>query len=475
MEPGVSREDWLTAIKIFITVFLISAFFFKPDALLSRFGILSLSLAKHGTTYVEKAQQATEIYDGDFLVSGGHTYIEPSPGLSFAALFSYLPYLSLLEPRLARVYSLDRVIEFKITDFIMALSTVILFVALLAAIFFLCLRKAGCPVKKALAFSLFLYFGTPLSFYSLQINLGQDVLQASVLFAAFLMAQADKAGVYKRIFFSGLLAGMAVFINGTSLFIWPLFILMLISRRNWRLFIAWAAGAFLGVTPFLLYNQVSFGHFLITSYQAKYGSGLFLFDVKGAYDIAKILLVNPSNGLIFFFPFLIALVFLFKKAWASRLNRFILAAVICYTVCLFFSVRPIIVGMGYGKMWYLNQGGGGPRYLLPIIPFILYVLAVSTLNMKKWQKVIAATLMFICVIINTPGLFWTGGQPVFYNNFLIFCKNGFHSYMIDLVRDILTRAGHNVGNLSIFAPLSILGMLIFWIWGGSRRIIRLFE
>ncbi|MDP3731824.1 MAG: hypothetical protein Q8R31_02165, partial [Candidatus Omnitrophota bacterium] len=73
-------------------------------------------------------------------------------------------------------------------------------------------------------------------------------------------------------------------------------------------------------------------------------------------------------------------------------------------------------------------------------------------------------------IINTSGLFWTGGRPIFYNNLLLFFKNGFHSYMIDLIRDMLISGGFNTNNLSIFPLLTILGIFIWWIWIGSRWI-----
>ena len=76
--------------------------------------------------------------------------------------------------------------------------------------------------------------------------------------------------------------------------------------------------------------------------------------------------------------------------------------------------------------------------------------------------------MFICVIINMPGLFWTGGQPIFYNNLLIFCKNGFHGYMIDLVRDIFKTAGFRVDSLSLFAPLAVLILFLVWLWVEDR-------
>ncbi len=109
----------------------------------------------------------------------------------------------------------------------MALSTVTLFTALLIAIFFLSLRRIGCTQKKAIIFSFLLYFGTPIIFYSLNVSNGQDILQAAILFIAFFIMDISKMQKRSLVFLSGLLCGLAVFVNVTSLFFLPLFIFIL--------------------------------------------------------------------------------------------------------------------------------------------------------------------------------------------------------------------------------------------------------
>jgi hypothetical protein len=471
---NIHADKWI-ATKIFLTVFLISVFFFKPNLWFSRFELLTKAVAHYGTTRIEEVEQESGIRAMDSLRLNGHTYIEPTPGLSFIALATYVPYVIFFKSRLEHAFSLDHFLELKITQFVMALSTVILLTALLIAVFFLSLRRTGCSKEKAIIFSFLLYVGTPIIYYSLNITNGQDILQTSILFIAFFILSMSEMQSLKLIFLSGLLYGLTIFINVVSLFFFPLFLSIILLAKRWRNFIPWIVGAVIGVTPLLIYNQISFGSLLKTSYSAKYGASFILhLDLSGSFEIARVLLASPMVGLVFFFPLVIMMVPMFRRLWVNRMNKLILSAVLIYIVCLFIGLGSLHAAIGYGNKWWLILGGGGPRYLLPIIPFLLYVIANVSFDWE-WKKNLTAVLMFICVIINAPGLFWTGGEFIFFNNLLVFCKNGFHSYMVDLIRDILIRRGFNTSGLSIFPLLTILGIFLCWIWLGNQKLRSLFQ
>ena len=463
-------EDRRIAIKIFLTVFLISGFFFKPDLTFARFEFLTKALTQYGTTWIDKVEQESGIKIFDSLTLNGHTFIEPTPGLSFIALASYLPYAVFLQSRLIRLFSLDPLLEFKLSQFIMALSTVILFTALLITVFFLSLRRLGCTQKKAIVFSFLLYFGTPIISYSLNVTNGQDILEASLLYSAFFVICISKMQNINLIFLSGLLSGLAIFVNAVAVSFLPLFLSIIILAKRWRNIVPWIIGVILGVAPLLIYNQISFGNLWRISYSAKYGK-FISFGLGGYLDIARIFLVSPTIGLLFFFPFAVILALKFKNIWVNPINKLILFTLVIYTGGLCIIQQFLNVALGFGSTWYLSQGGAGPRYLLPIIPFLLYAVASIRFELK-WEKILAAWLIFISVIINTPGLFWTGGRPIFYNNLLLFLKNGFHSYMADLIRDILVKGGFNTGRFSMFPLLVILGIFLWWIWAGNRWIRR---
>ena len=472
LDSLVKSDGWI-AIKIFLTVFLISSLFFKPNPTLSlvRFEFLTKALTHYGTTWIDKVKQESGIQCIDSMTLNGHVYIETTPGLSFIGLVSYLPYSAFLQSKLIRFFSLDPTIEFKISQFVIALSTVILFTALLITVFFLSLRRIGCSQKKAIIFSFLLYFGTPVIFYSLDATNGQNILEASILFIAFFIMGISNMKNIGLIFLSGLLCGLAVFVN-VALFFLPLFLSIILLSRRWQNFLIWTIGTILGSMPILIYNQISFGNLLRFSYNAKYGNFISLRlggYLGGYFDIARIFLISPMVGLLFFFPFVIMLILMFKRLWTDLMNKLILFSALLYIGGLCIVSRPLLELSRLGNTWYLNQGGGGPRYLLPIIPFLLYVIASVKFDLN-WKKILASVLIFISVTINAPGLFRSGGQPVFFNNLLLFCKNGFHSYMIDLIRDVLVKGGFNTNGLSIFPLLAILGIFLWWIWVGDRWV-----
>jgi hypothetical protein len=293
-------EDKQIALKIFLTVFLISALFFKPDLTFARFELLTKAMAHYGTTSIEKIENQTGIKCIDSLALNGHRYIEPTPGLSFFALVSYLPYSFFLQSKLIQAFSLNLALELKIAQFVMALSTVILFTSLLIMIFFLSLLSLGCTQKKAVIFSFLLYFGTPFIFYSSNLTNGQDILQAAMLFAAFFAIQKNKTQNIRIFFLSGLLCGLAVFVNVTSLFFLPLFFLIILSSKWRQDLFPWISGVFIGFIALLIYNQASFGNFVKISYIAKYGIPHSL-HLWLSLKIAGELLAGPG-GLLFFFP-----------------------------------------------------------------------------------------------------------------------------------------------------------------------------
>ncbi len=119
------RIDRQIAIKIFLTVFLISGLFFKPDLYFVRFEFLTKALTHCGRVWIENTQQLSGIQCVDSVkLNDGHTYLVPTPGLSFIGLASYVPYVVFLQSKLIRFFSLSPALEFKLSQFIMALSTV---------------------------------------------------------------------------------------------------------------------------------------------------------------------------------------------------------------------------------------------------------------------------------------------------------------------------------------------------------------
>src|SRR3989338_7419788 len=144
MDLKIKPEDKRIAFKIFFSIFLISSLFFKPSPTLYRFVSLTKSLVHYGTTSIDQVHTDSGLPFTDEIRIGDHTYININPGLSFFALASYVPYSRFVLPRLKQFHAWDAALDYRVSQFVMALSTVLLFTALLIAIFYLALRQAGC-------------------------------------------------------------------------------------------------------------------------------------------------------------------------------------------------------------------------------------------------------------------------------------------------------------------------------------------
>lgn len=59
------------------------------------------------------------------------------------------------------------------------------------------------------------------------------------------------------------------------------------------------------------------------------------------------------------------------------------------------------------------------------------------------------------------------------NNLILFLKNGFHSYTVDMVREALMLKGMNVAAFGMWPGFLVLLSLIWWIWAGHRRSVEL--
>lgn len=201
-----------------------------------------------------------------------------------------------------------------------------------------------------------------------------------------------------------------------------LFILFhtIVTKRNFALSIQYLAKIFIA-SPFpiivflwLLYNQISFGHFLATGYneqeltygplQAARDYGLFnLKHIPGNLYYALISLPRPVylDGIsqVLKFPYLTAtswgtslffvspyLFYLFSISYKSAINRILLAVSLITFI-------PIIMYYGIGFQQY------GYRYALDFFPFLFLLVMIGYKdkygNLKKSTKIMIITFAFI--------------------------------------------------------------------------------
>ncbi|MFB6089198.1 MAG: ArnT family glycosyltransferase, partial [Candidatus Aenigmatarchaeota archaeon] len=269
--------------------------------------------------------------------------------------------------------------------------------------------------KKSVLVSLAFGLGTPIFYYS---TVFMGVITATLLsFLSFYFVLKDKIeGIDRKYYYLiGILSGFSIVIEYFIVII-PIFIILYVlinqdKESLKRLFI----GLFIGLTPLLIYNAVIFGTpFEVTAYHVD--SDFFKFlkcrnDPGGLFcttsDMPQLnlyekfmfilprIIVLPSRGLLFYSPLLIiSFIGLYlTKENNGQLKMFIAGITLSFVIfnTLYF-------------FWFAGHSFG-PRYLIPIIPFlsIPFLFEVKNPNFGRFGTVILVILISVSIFHNFLG------------------------------------------------------------------------
>jgi hypothetical protein len=199
---------------------------------------------------------------------------------------------------------------------------------------------------------------------------------------------------------AGLFLGLSVFAHPTSLIFVPAFLaysFFSVMKRNKKSFVF-----FVGIIVIVLFfvglvNYVRFGSF------TEFGYGYFssLASHNGWRGLVG-LLVSPGAGLIFYFPLAVLLPLGAKYLYKDHRALFFLCIYIIisnwiYVGTLSFGTEP--TAWSGGIAW-------GPRYLIPVLPFMIIMLGSIFLHMKKrvLLKSISISLCVAGFFVNFAGV-----------------------------------------------------------------------
>ena len=201
----------------------------------------------------------------------------------------------------------------------------------------------------------------------------------------------------------GFFLGLSIFAHPTSLIFVPAFVafsffhVMRHDMKNFLLLVAVLATMLFLVG---LMNFARFGSF--TEFGYGYFSSLAAHDGwRGLLG----LLISPGAGLIFYFPLAILLPLGAKYLYKENKSLFFLCAYIIvanwlYVGTLSFGSEPS--SWSGGVAW-------GPRYLIPVLPFIMIILGTIFLHFKD-RKLLKAIVIGLCLAgfyVNLTGvLIW---------------------------------------------------------------------
>lgn len=192
---------------------------------------------------------------------------------------------------------------------------------------------------------------------------------------------------------SGLMLSLGLVFRTTSILAVPA-ILLLQKNNNERLKVLMSLT--IGVAFVLLYNYYRFGNPLETGYSLAWSlahSDKFDFwSFSGFPEAFFGFLFSPGKGLIFFSTTIVIALFGIKTFWKKQ-------RLIFYAILLISAAYLIIFSLNFA--WHGSIWSYGPRYILPIIPFLY--LPIVYLKPHKWVFVtllLAFILQIVLISVN---------------------------------------------------------------------------
>jgi len=379
-----------------------------------------------------------QAYSGDESFYQGHYFSNKAPGLAFLCLPFYAVLHAVGLPSGVHVLAL--------------LGSV-----LPAAILFLLVRRVAedWAPRYGTAAAASLAAGTMfLPFTSLFFS---HVLAAFLGFAAFFLLWRERRGPPRLVLVAaaGLLAGLAVTTEyplalvGFAVGCYAIARAPLVRRG-----LAYTAGVAAGVLPLLLYNRWAFGSFThlaysnLVLYRGKTGHDFVGRQQFGFHDVSaprgRVLLevLFAPRGLLRLTPIFalgaVGIVLLYRR---GRKAEALLVA----------GVSALILGYDTGFVEPFGGWGPGPRYLMPMLPFLAVPLALA------FQRLPLTTIALALVSIGWM-VAGTATEPLLPNNDATVAKVGdiantsvwLHRFVHgDFTRTVLSSAGAGHGWIAI--------------------------
>jgi hypothetical protein len=227
------------------------------------------------------------------------------------------------------------------------------------------------PKKKALLVAL-VFCLTSYSFSFAQSTYEHHFEMLFILLAYFLVTSEN---INQKYIYAGLAIGIGVIFRSTTILAIP-GILLLITNNKQRLY--FLLNIIPGVCIILFYNYYRFGNPLETGYG--FAWQLANSEIEDFWSLSRIpgsifgFLFSPGKGLLIFSPTILISLLGIRKFWVKYRKLAQSIIVLCILYLFLFSMNFA----WHGSIWSF-----GPRYILPLVPFLY--LPLIEVNVKKWM------------------------------------------------------------------------------------------
>lgn len=443
--------------KIFFTVFFIYLFYVAPGYITSgtlRYIDLTKSIVENKVFNIDGYYKNTR----DQAFFNGHYYIGAAPGMSLAAVPIYAIIRPLLTSLPAAFYKgLELyILNIFFTFFLSLLPGVIMAVLLYDLLKNFDLRENE-RILTVFGFSL----GTIIFYYSTRLM--AHVFGAFTLFAAFYIFFKLKHAKEGAGIFLYLLAG--VFLTASVLIDYILLIgavlifsyaLLNFKKEKTLGYLMLMLGMAMPACVYAYYHQACFNNpfAMAGTYSQMIGPGsIKLPNSRTAFELA----FGLYRGLFVYMPVILLSAYGIFTFFRNPDKRFFKEVII---ICLF-SISMFLVIAGYAN-W---DGGGdfGPRYFIPILPFLMIPIAF-VFKKLKWELIFWITA--VSVFINWCGVQYGDADNVF-TDILLFLFMGLNSGISTWLYNVTSEYIHPFNVVTHFSPFVgfvLLAFIIYLIW-----------
>jgi hypothetical protein len=320
---------------------------------------------------------------GDVAVFHGHSYAAKAPGLAFWTLPAFLALKAAGDAKPSG-------------DLYRILWLLTLWAAVLpATVLFLLVRMLADRVAPGYGTITAATLGVATLVLPFASLFFAHVLTAALAFGAFALLWHERHASARLpvVGCAGLLAGFAVTVELPSVILVGALAGYLLAReRRLARMLTYCGGAALGVLPLLVFNQWAFGSITHLSYAGVAGGanrkGLFGVTIP-SFHVASALLFS-TIGLLRLAPVLllaaVGVVFLYRQ---GKRAEALLIAGLSFAYLLFNSGYETPFG-GYSP---------GPRFLVPLVPFLVLPLALVYQRLPVTTIVLAAASAVQMIVI----------------------------------------------------------------------------